>query len=139
MDEDFNRSMASGLAIAGAAVIPIGLILSAVFGGWRGLAGAFVGFGVVSLNTAAAMYSIKWVLKKPVNVIPTILMATMWGRLIILAGVLWGLTYVHSLNSLAMLLCFLALFIAHTVVEIVFGYKGFGLILKSQKDREANT
>ena len=130
----FNRRLAQAVAIAAAAIIPVGLIISSVFGGWRGFAGAMVGFGVASLYSMASFASLKWALKKPVDVMPTILMATMWGRLLVLAGILFGLTYVHALNSVAMLFSFLALFIAYTAVEVVYAYRAFGVIMKAGKE-----
>ncbi len=134
MKDEFTGKMAGGMAIAGAVIIPLGLIISGVFGGWKGLAGSFVGFAVASLNTAAAMATLKWVMKKPAGLMPTLMLATMWGRLLVLAGALFGLTYVKALNTLAMLFSFLALFMAYTVIEFIFAYKGFGAILKSGKN-----
>ena len=136
MNEDFSRKMAVAIAIAAAVVIPIGVILSGLLAGWKGVAGSSVGFGLACLYTAASVYMLKWVLDKPVNVIPTTLMAATWGRLLVLAGLLFGLTYVSALSTLAMLCSFLALFIVYTVVEVVYAYKAFGLMLRSAKDRE---
>lgn len=130
MSQQFNQRMAVGVSIAGAVIIPIGLILSGVLAGWRGLAGSFVGFGVASLNTIAVMRTLKWALSKPLSVMPTILMATMWPRLILVAALLFGLTYVRALDTLAMLLSFLALFFAYTNLEAVYAYRAFGFILR---------
>jgi hypothetical protein len=109
-------------------------VLSGVLAGWKGLAGSLVGFGVASLYTASSISILKWALKKPVDIMPTILMVTMWGRLLVLAGILFGLTYVRALNSVAMLFSFLALFTAYTAVEVVYAYRAFGVIMKAGKD-----
>lgn len=135
MNEDFSRKMATAMGVAGAVMIPLGLVLSGVFAGWKGLAGSFVGFGVASVYTAASISILKWALKKPADMMPTLLMATMWGRLLALAAVLFGLTYVHALNSVAMLSSFLALFITYTVVEVVYSYKAFGFILRADREK----
>lgn len=106
MNEDFSRRMAGAMGIAGAVILPLGLVLSGVLAGWKGLAGSFVGFGVASVYTAASISILKWALKKPADMMPTLLLVTMWGRLLVLAAVLLGLTYVHALNSVAMLFPF---------------------------------
>jgi hypothetical protein len=136
LNEDFSRRMAGAMGIAGAVILPLGLVLSGVLAGWKGLAGSFVGFGVASVYTAASISILKWALKKPADMMPTLLLVTMWGRLLVLAAVLLGLTYVHALNSVAMLFSFLALFIAYTVVEVVYSYKAFGLILRAGRDKQ---
>jgi hypothetical protein len=134
LDEVTNRKMATAMAIAGAVIIPVSLIISGIFAGWKGLAGAFVGLAVASLNTVLAFATIRWVVKKPPAVMPTLMLGVMWGRLILLCGVLFGLTYVKALDTLCLLFSFLALFIAYTVVEVVFSYKGFSTLVKSGKD-----
>lgn len=136
MNEDFSRRMAGAMGIAGAVIIPLGLVLSGVFVGWRGLAGSFVGFGVASIYTATSIAILKWALKKPADMMPVLLMSTMWGRLLVLAAGLLGLTYIHALNSVAMLFSFLALFIAYTVVEVLYSYKSFGIILRAGRDKQ---
>jgi hypothetical protein len=135
LNEDFTRKMATAMGIAGAVIIPLGLVLCGLLAGWKGLAGAFVGFGVASIYTATSIAVLKWALKKPSDIMPALLMATMWGRLLVLAAVLLGLTYVHALNAVAMLLSFLALFIAYTVVEVAYSYKAYGFILKAGRDK----
>lgn len=134
MDKEFTRKMATAMAITGAVIIPVGLIISGVVAGWKGLAGSFVGFGVASLNTVLAFVTIKWASKKPPSVMPALMLGVMWGRLLALGAVLFGLTYIKAINTLAMLFSFLALFIAYTVVEVVFSFKGSAAILKSGKD-----
>lgn len=131
MNDDYARSVSRAMAVAGGFVIPAGLVVSGVLAGWKGLAGSFVGFAVSSLHAIAAIALLKWVLRKPVNLVAILMMSTMWGRLLVLGGVLFGLTYVRALNSLAMLLSFLALFIAYTVIEVVYAYRAFGVLLKS--------
>ena len=133
MKEEFNRKLAGGLAIAGAAIIPPGLILSAILAGWKGFAGSLVGFAVASLNTVVSMSILKWMMDKPPNIVPTVMMMTMWGRLLVLAAVLYGLTFVKAINTLAMLFSFLALFMAHSAVEIFYAYRFFGAELKGRK------
>ena len=136
MDEDFSRKMAVATVVSGVVIIPIGVILSGVLAGWKGVAGSSVGFGLACLYTAASIFMLKWVLDKPVNVMPTILMVATWGRLLVLAGLLFGLTYVRALSTMAMLFSFLALFIVYTVSEVVYAYKAFGVMLRSAKGNE---
>jgi|BarGraNGADG00312_1021997.scaffolds.fasta_scaffold01554_5 hypothetical protein len=126
----FNRGLAQAVAIAGAAIIPAGIIISVVFGGWRGLAGAFVGFGVASLYTIAAIATVKWALKKPIQTMPTVLLATVMGRLVAVVLVLFGLTYATAINLVAVYSCFLALFLAYTILEITFAWRTFGVLFK---------
>jgi hypothetical protein len=128
---DFNRKMAAGVAVSGAILIPLGLLLCGVYAGWKGLLGSFVGFVLASMNAAAAMWLLKWALSKPADVMPIVLMGTMWPRLIAVAAILYGLTYhVHAFNTTALLASFLALFVAYTILEAVFAYKAFGLIMR---------
>lgn len=129
-DVDFQAALARGMAIAGTAVIPPALVLSGVFGGWRGLAGSFVGLGIASLHSIVVIRVLKWALGKPPQMMPTIVMLSYFGRLIVLAGILYGLTFVKALNPFAMLGSFLALYLAHSVVEVTVAYKSFGVILK---------
>lgn len=125
----FNKNLAQALAIAGGAIIPIGLILSGVFGGWRGLAGALVGFGVASLYSMLALWSMKWALSKPLKHMSIILMLTFALRLILVAAALYALTYATAINRYAMAACFTALFLAYTTLEIVFAWKTFGVLI----------
>jgi hypothetical protein len=126
----FNRGLAQALAIAGGGIIPVGLIISAVFGGWRGLAGAFVGFGVASLYAVAALSMAKWALKKPAESMPVVLLVMFLVRLVAMALVLFGLTYATAINRVAIYACFLALFLAYTVLEIAYAWKTFGVLFK---------
>lgn len=134
--QDFQAGLAKAMAIAGAVVIPPGLVLSGVFGGWKGLAGAFVGFGVASLYTVLMVLILKWALKKPPRMIQSILIASYFGRLVLLAGILYSLHFIKALNMVALLLCFLALYIAHTGVEMYFAVKSFGVVMKQQKKED---
>lgn len=118
--------MTPAMAGAGAVIIPVGLTLSGIFAGWKGLAGSFVGFGLVALNAVAALATVRWALGKPASFMPVLLLSTMWGRLLVLAGALFGLRYVKALEPLAMLLSFLALFVAYTGIEVVYAYRAFG-------------
>jgi hypothetical protein len=126
----FNSGLAQAVAIAAAAIIPVGLIISLVFGGWRGFAGAIVGFGVASLYAMAAFASLKWALKKPPAAIPTAVLATFTGLMVAVAAVLYGLTFATAINRVAVYCCFAALFIAYTVLEVVFALRTFGVSLK---------
>lgn len=126
----FEASFARVVAIAGAVVIPPGLLVSGLVAGWRGLAGAFVGFAVASLNTYAVTMVLKWSLGRTPSQLPSILMASYFVRLLLLAGILIGLSFVKALNTLALLSCFLVLYIAHTTTETVLAYKAFGTVLK---------
>jgi hypothetical protein len=138
VSEEINRKMAMAMAVAGAVIIPVSLIISTVAAGWKGLAGSFVGLAVASLNTILSFATIRWVAKKPPAVMPTLMLGVMWGRLILLSAVLFGLTYVKALDTLSLLLSFLALFIAYTVVEVIFSFKGYSTLVRSGKDKSSN-
>jgi hypothetical protein len=135
LEQEFRRKMAVAVAIGAAVIIPIGIVISGLLAGWKGVAGAAVGFGLACLYMAVSIWTLRWILQKPVNVIPTILMVVTWGRLLILAGVLFGLTYVRALSALAMLLSFLALSILYTVVEVIYAYRAFGVLTRPAKDQ----
>ncbi len=126
----FNKGLARAVAIAGGVIIPVGLILSVVFGGWRGFAGAIVGFGLASLYAIAAFASLKWALKKPPAAVPLAVLATFTGLMVAVALALYGLTFATAINRVAIYCCFAALFIAYTVLEVVFALRTFGVSLK---------
>ena len=126
----FSASLARAVAIAGAVIIPVGLVISSVFGGFKGFAGALVGFGVASLYAMAAFASLKWALKKPLSAVPTAVLATFTGLMVAVALVLYGLTFATAINRVAIYCCFAALFIAYTVLEVVFALRTFGVSLK---------
>lgn len=131
--EKFNRGLAQAMAIAGAGIIPVGVLLSTVFGGWRGLAGAFVGFGVASLYTVAALSTVKWGLKKSLQSMPTVLLVMFLVRLVAVVLVLFGLSYATAINRVAVYSCFLVLFLAYTVLEITYAWRTFGVLFKPEK------
>lgn len=134
--ERMEGRLATWMAIAGAVVIPPGLVLSAVFGGWKGLLGGLVGFGLASLNTMASLALIKWALKKPPEMITWVLISTLWGRLAVLAVSLYLLTLLSALNKYALVFCFLALFLAHSGVEVASAWSSARVLLRSAKKRE---
>jgi hypothetical protein len=70
-------------------------------------------------------------LKKHPRWLSSILMASYVGRLAVLFGILYGLHFAEALNMIALLSCFLALYIAHTAVEIFFAWRVFGAIVKT--------
>ena len=119
------------MAITGGVIIPPGLIISAVFGGLSGFLGAFVGFTVATLNTLVVVFTLRWAIKKPIQMLPSILMAGYFLRLIALAGILYGLTLIDAFNMIALLCCFLALYLAHTAVEMILAWKSFGIVSKT--------
>jgi hypothetical protein len=43
--------------------------------------------------------------------------------------VLYGLTYATAINRFAVFGCFLALFLAYSILEIVFAWRTFGVLL----------
>lgn len=133
MMEDFTKDLSRAVLIAAAFIIPVGLILSGVFGGWHGLAGGAVGFGVAILNCVLALWLLKFALKKPTQAMPGILMASYMGRLIVIAGVLTGLYYVKTLNIVAVVACFGAMYIAQIGLEIFFAWRSFGIITKKDQ------
>jgi MFS family permease len=127
----FSSSIATAMAIAGGVVIPVGLVLCGILGGWRGLASAFIGFAVAGAHAIAVVWVLSWALKKPPRWLPSILMMSYIARLAALFGILYGLYMAKALNMIAVLLCFLALYIAQTAVEIFFAWRAFGAVLKS--------
>ncbi|MHB8896234.1 MAG: hypothetical protein ACYC99_13800 [Candidatus Geothermincolia bacterium] len=129
MYDRFNRDLARALAIAGGAIIPVGLIVSGALGGLRGLAGGLVGFGVASLYSVAALWGTKWALEKPLEKMPLVMMGMFVARLVVVACVLYGLTFATAINRYAIFGCFVALFLAYTTLEIVYAWKTFGTLL----------
>lgn len=128
----FNKGVARATAIAGGLIIPVGLILSAVFAGWRGLVGGLVGFGVASLNTIASMALLKWSFKRPSGTVPAMITSIFIVRMFVLLGVLYVLTLQHAFNIATMLACFFALFLAYQIVEAYFSYRTFGIMTGKQ-------
>lgn len=127
----FRGSTATAMAVAGGVVIPVGLVLSGVFGGWRGLASAFIGFAVASAHAIVVIRVLSWAIRKPPRWLPLILMVSYIVRLAVLFGILYGLHFAKALNMIALLSCFLALYIAHTAVEIFSAWRAFGTVIKS--------
>jgi hypothetical protein len=124
----FRSSIAAAMAIAGGVVIPVGLVLCGIFGGWRGLASAFIGFAIAGAHAIAVVRVLSWALKKPSRWLPSILMVSYIVRLAVLFGILYGLHFAKALNMIAVLSCFLALYIAQTAVEIFFAWRAFGVV-----------
>ena len=87
---EFRSSTATAMAIAGGVVIPIGLVLSGVFGGWRGLASAFIGFAVAGANAIVVIRVLSWALKKPPRWLLAIQLVSYIVRLVLLVGILFG-------------------------------------------------
>ncbi len=127
---EFEGALPKAMAISGAIVIPPGLVLAWVLGRGSALVGGLVGFTVAALHSVVLVVTLKWILKKPPERLPSMLMASYFGRLIALAVVLYGLHFITALNMIALLLCFLVLFITHTGVEIVYAWKAFGVSSK---------
>lgn len=132
MTSEFQRTMVKAMAITGVVIIPVGLVLSAVFAGWKGFLGALAGFALASINTLAVIYVLKWAMGKPLQILPAILSSSYFARLLVLAGSLYGLTRIEAFNIVAMLLCFLVLYLAHTTVEMVMAWKSLGIMQKSE-------
>ena len=126
----FNQGLARAVMISGGVIIPVGLVLSTVFGGWRGLAGAVAGFGLASLYAMAAFASLKWALAKPPAAVPTAVLATFTGLMIAVALALYGFTFATAISRVAVYCCFAALFIAYTVLEVVIALRTFGVSFK---------
>ena len=127
----FRSSIATAMAIAGGVVIPVGLVLCGIFGGWRGLASAFIGFAVAGAHAIVVVWVLSWALKKPPRWLPSIIMVSYIVRLAVLFGILYGLYMAKALNMIAVLSCFLALYIAQTAGEIFFAWRAFGVVIKS--------
>jgi len=123
---EFEGALAKAMAISGAIVIPAGLVLAWILGRGSALVGGLVGFTVAALHSVVLVVTLKWALKKPPETLPSILMTSYFGRLITLAVVLYGLHFIAALNMIALLLCFLALYITHTGVEVFYAWKAFG-------------
>lgn len=127
----FRRSTATAMAMAGGIVIPTGLVLSGVFGGWKGLASAFIGFAVASAYAIVAMRVLSWAVKKPPQWLLPIQLVSYVIRLVLLVGILFALHFAKALDMIALLSCFLALYIAQTAVEMFFARRAFGAVIKS--------
>ena len=132
MMEDFTRSLSRAVLIAAAIEIPIGLVLSGVFAGWHGLAGAAVGFGLAVGQAALAIWILKYALKKPPEMLPALLMASYFGRLVLIVGVLVGLYYVKTLNIVALVSCFGALYLTQVAMEMFYAWRTFGVATKGK-------
>lgn len=130
MDRDFKHMFARTMIISGAVVVPLGLILCSLFAGIRGFVGAVAGFAVASLNSVAVFKILDWALKKPPQVLPGLLTASYFARLLVLAGILWGFHFVESLHMISLLGCFLALYLAHSAVEMFSAWKSLGAKLR---------
>jgi hypothetical protein len=128
--DSFNRNLARALALAGGCIIPVGLIISSIFGGLHGFAGALIGFGAASLYSIAALASLKWALKKPVEKMPVVLLSMFVARLVIVVLALYGLTFATAINRVAIFACFAALFLAYSILEITYAWKTFGVLFK---------
>jgi hypothetical protein len=128
--EDFTRSLSRAVLIAAAIEIPIGLVLSGVFGGWHGLAGSAVGFGLAVGQAALAIWILKYALKKPPEMLPGLLMASYFGRLVLIVVVLIGLYYVKALDIVALVSCFGALYLTQITMEMFYAWRNFGLVMK---------
>lgn len=120
------------VAIAGAAIIPIGLVLSAVFAGWKGFLGAVAGFALASMNVLAVVYILRWAIDKPLQMLPAILSGSYFVRLLVLVAALFGLTRIEALNAIALLSSFLALYLAHTTIEVVIAWRSLGVLQKGE-------
>lgn len=118
------------MIVSGVVVVPLGLILSSLFAGIHGFAGAMVGFAVATLNSLAVFKILDWVLKKPPQVLSGLLTASYFVRLVILAGILWGFHFVEFLHTISLLSCFLALYLAHSAVEMFSAWKSLGAKLR---------
>ena len=127
----FRSSTATAMAVAGGVVIPVGLVLSGALGGWRGLASAFIGFVLASALAIVNIVILSWAVKKPVRWLPSILLVSYTVLVIVLFGILYGLHFAKALNMIALLSCFLALYIAHSSVEIFFAWRVLGTVVKS--------
>lgn len=128
--ETFNRMLARAIAISAGVIIPAGLLISGIWGGWRGLAGALVGFGVASAYTVAALWMMRWALGKPAERILPILSITLVVRLLAVGVTLFALMSVSALNKYAFGFCFLALFLDYTILEAFCAWRTYGLLLK---------
>ncbi len=132
MMEDFTRSLSRGVLIAAAILIPIGLILSGIFGGGKGLAGAAVGFGIAVLHSVLAIWILKYALKKPPSLMPAILMASYFVRLVLIVGVLIGFYYVKSVDIVALVACFGSLYLVQIALEVFLAWRSFGITTGKQ-------
>ena len=128
--EDFTRSLSRAVLIAAAIEIPIGLVLAGVFGGWSGLAGGAVGFGLAVGLAALAIWSLKYALKKSPQMLSGLLMLSYVARLVIIVGVLVGLYYVKALNIVAVVSCFGALYLTQISMEMFYAWRTFGVATK---------
>ncbi|MDD5747819.1 MAG: hypothetical protein PHP64_02020 [Actinomycetota bacterium] len=132
LSENFKRSLAKGMVIAGSAIIPPGLVVSSILCGWKGFAGAFAGFTVASIHSLAFLFVLDFGTRKPEFLSP-VLGVGYFIRIAFVAGSLYGLHFIKALNMYALLGCFLALFISHSAVEIFCTIRTFGVIIRGSK------
>jgi len=109
-------------------IAPVGIVLSWVFGGGEGALGAAAGFAVAAVHSVVVIVVLRWAVRKPPMMLPSILMISYFVRLVLLAGVLWGLHFIKAFNMIALLSCFMALYVAHTGLEVYFAWKSLGVV-----------
>ena len=126
MTREFEGALPKAMVRSGAIGIPPGLGLAWILGRESALVGGLVGFTVAALHSVVLVATLKWALKKPLEMLTSVFMISYIGRLTALAVVLYGLHFIEALNMMAVLLCFLALYITHTGVEVFYARKAFG-------------
>lgn len=130
MKPDFHKSLAMGMLVSAAVVVPVGLVVAGLIGGKGVLAGAAVGFALAAVHSVVVIRVLVWALKKPPQVLPAVLMASYFARIAALAAVLYGLHFVKALNMFSLLISFLVLYTAHSAIEIAYAFKSYGAVLK---------
>lgn len=131
MKPDFQKSLIRSMLISAAVVVPVGLVIAGLIGGEGVLAGAAVGFALAVVHSVIVVRVLAWALSKPPQMLPSIMMASYFARVAALAAVLYGLHFVKALDTFALLIAFLALYITHSAIEIAYAFKSFGILLKN--------
>lgn len=114
------------MIVAALIISPIMLIVSSVFGKWRGLAGAGVGLFIAGAHSFVAVRIVIWALGKPPQMLPVLLLGSYAVRIILIAGILYGIHFIKAFDMIWLLLSFLALYVSHIASEMVCAWRSFG-------------
>lgn len=138
MSDEYLKKLARRMAVGSAIVVPLGIIVAAAIGGKGVLAGTAVGFGVALINSALVLVILAWALKRSLQWLPSLLMASYLLRVIALAFVLYGLTRIAALSALALLISFLVLYVVLTTAEVVTAWQSFGATFGKSGGKQEN-
>ncbi len=131
LKEKFAKSLIRSMIIAALIITPVMLVISGVFGKWRGLAGAGVGLFIAGIHSFVALRIVIWALGKPPQMLPMVLLGSYAVRIMAIAAIIYGVHFIKALDMIWLLLSFLALYIAHVAAEMACAWKSFGFAATS--------